>query len=81
MIPNNPLALIRYRAGLATAREAAEKLGCSRIHLLNIERGRNGAGAGLLAKMAKLYQTDEAKIVRAILRAKKSLLERSLRSL
>lgn len=81
MIPNNPLAVMRVLAGYATARAAAEKLGCSRIHLLNIERGHNGAGPALLDKISRLYRRQPEAVVRAIRRARKALLSRSLKGL
>jgi transcriptional regulator with XRE-family HTH domain len=80
MLARNPLARIRQNAGLKTAGEAARCLFISRVHLLNIERGRNGASEELIARMAKLYSTTATDIQDAIRRGHKSLLKRMLKS-
>lgn len=49
------LALVRIKAGFPYAREAALKLGVSRIYLLAIEEGHDNPSPTLRLKMAKLY--------------------------
>lgn len=80
MLARNPLARIRQNAGLKTAGEAARCLKISRVHLLNIERGRGGASWDLVQRMAKLYSASETDIQDAIRKGHKSLLKRMLKS-
>lgn len=74
----NPLARMRVAAGFPNATEAAKQVQCSRIHLLNIERGAAMGSDGLLERMAKAYGTDLETVRRAVGEAREDLLTRQL---
>lgn len=77
-LTRNPLAAIRVRAGYDTAQAAADRLDCSRLHVLNIERGRVGGSPALLAKMSRAYGVPIATLAKAIRSAQLALLIRKL---
>ena len=74
----NPLAKIRQAGGFATAQAAADKLGCSRVHLLNVERGRAGASWDLISKMMAAYGATETQIRVAVRKSRRELLRRMI---
>jgi hypothetical protein len=77
----NPLARIYTGAGFKTAALAAKACYVSRVHMLNLGRGRNGASDELIARMAKAFSCTETDIRDAIKLAQKRLYKRSLTAL
>ena len=80
-ITRNRLARHRVDAGFDTAQQAAEKLGCTRVYLLNIERGATGASPALIQRIAALYGLSEDQVIFAMRLAQKDLHKRSLEAL
>lgn len=75
------LALARVAAGYETAAKAAEALAVSRMHLLNIERGRCGASDELFERMSALYQVRADWLKNLSRRAQRELLTRKLKQI
>jgi transcriptional regulator with XRE-family HTH domain len=69
---------MRVAAGFSNAGAAARIVGCSRVHLLNIERGASGASKPILERIAKAYGVTLADIDQAIRSAREDLLKRLL---
>jgi len=80
-IVNSPVARLGVAAGYEIAEKRAKALGCSRVHLLNIERGAATASQALIGRMAGLYGVKRSKVELAIKQARKLLMKRTLNSL
>lgn len=74
----NRLARMRVAAGISSAEKAAKMIGCSRIHLLNVERGATGPSDELLAKIARAYGSTPEEVRSAIAESRHDLLKRQL---
>jgi transcriptional regulator with XRE-family HTH domain len=70
------LGQLRQSAGFHRLADAAKRLGYSAVHLGDIERGKLNAGPSLVAKMAKLYQVNEATIQAMSKQAQLELMKR-----
>lgn len=77
-LTRNPLARIRIEAGFDTAQVAATALDISRVHLLNVERGRAGASPRLISSMASAYGVEPQLIIDAIRHSRRDLLKRMM---
>ena len=75
------IAEYRVRAGFRSGREAAEALGCSLIHVREIERGASGVSSEVAAKMAKVYKVSVAEVLAAIRKARRSYHQNCLQNL
>lgn len=71
-----PLSKIRVAAGFRFATDAAGRLECSRVHLLNVERGATGASDALINRMATLYRVAPETVGEAIQNARRDYLRR-----
>ncbi len=79
--PRSELARLRVAAGFDTALEGAARLGCSRIHLLNCERGASKPGPSLIQKMAKVYGKSVKSLNDMVKSAQRDMLRRQLEGL
>ena len=61
------LGQVRFDSGFTSIEAAAKKLGCSRIHLAEIERGAGAPSNELLHKMCRLYHSFPGKLLAAML--------------
>jgi transcriptional regulator with XRE-family HTH domain len=77
----NPLAAMRAVAGFKNAQDVGARLGCTRQHILSVERGRVGASDALIGKMAALYGIPEPDIREAIRTAQLRLSQRRVEAL
>jgi transcriptional regulator with XRE-family HTH domain len=71
----------RIKAGFKTYLPAAEVLGISRVHLIQIEKGKSGAGPEVLAGMSRLYGVSLERIRAASYAAQKAWLRQRSREL
>ena len=72
----SPLA--RLRAHLGSASKVAASLGCSRVHLYNIESGRSMPSLELAARMAALYGVSGEELIKSVRKARRELLRRQI---
>ena len=75
------IAQLRVNAGLRSGRDAAKALGCSLIHVREIERGASGVSSEVAAKMAKVYKVSVADVLAAIRKARRSYHQEALKNL
>jgi len=79
--PLSALGQLRRKAGFSSQEDAAQALGCSKIHIAELERGSGGPSKTLLQRMAKLYRVPVKKLETVILKERKGLFKRSARKL
>ena len=75
-LQRSAVSRIRLRAGFSSAGKAAAAVGCSRVHMHNIERGASRPSFELKARMAETYAVSMDELSKALAAVRKELLRR-----
>jgi DNA-binding XRE family transcriptional regulator len=75
------IAELRVKAGFRNGTAAAKVLGCSLIHIREVERGASGVSLEIATKMARAYKVSLEEIEKAIRTARRSHLQGMLKRL